>query len=55
MKGILGVKIGFLSNFMVWIHTFAAVVSVWLFSFNFLFHSIVRTLMNGNINPANMD
>lgn len=33
MQKILGPKLGFLSNFMIWIHTFAAVVSVWLFSF----------------------
>ena len=37
MDKILGKKLGFLSNVMMFIHTFAAVVSVWLFSFEFLF------------------
>lgn len=42
MKDILGVKIGFLANFMIYMHTFAAVVSVWLFSYQFLFFSLVN-------------
>lgn len=37
MDKILGKKLGFISNVMMFIHTFAAVVSVWLFSFEFLF------------------
>lgn len=41
MDKVLGVKMGFLSNFMIFIHTFAATVSVWLFSYDFLFYAII--------------
>ena len=44
MEKVLGHKMGFLSNFMIFIHTFAAVVSVWLFSFQFLFYGIMSII-----------
>ena len=49
MKEILGVKLGFLSNFMIWIHTFAAVVSVWLFSYQFLLLSLIHAFYGNNL------
>lgn len=36
MKDILGLWIGFISNIMIFIHTFASVISVWLFSAEYL-------------------
>lgn len=46
MDKILGAKLGFLSNFMIFIHTFAATVSVWLFSFDFLFYALKSVSLN---------
>lgn len=46
MDKVLGVKMGFLSNSMIFIHTFAATVSVWLFSFDFLFYAIISIIYN---------
>lgn len=40
MNKILGKKLGFISNIMIFIHTFGAVVSVWLFSYEFLITAV---------------
>ena len=39
MSRVLGKRIGLLSNFMIFLHTFTATISVWLFSFEFLMHA----------------
>lgn len=44
MKKIMGSKIGFLSNLVIFFHTFGSVVSCWMFSFRFLNSSIVSAL-----------
>ena len=44
MDKVLGIKMGFLSNFMIFVHTFAATVSVWLFSFDFLFYAVISII-----------
>lgn len=49
MNDILGVKLGFLSNFMIWLHTFAAVVSGWLFSYEFLFFSTIHAFYGNDL------
>ena len=45
MNKILGRKLGFISNIMIFIHTFGAVVSVWLFSYEFLI-TAVKNIFN---------
>ena len=55
MDYILGVKLGFLSNFMIFVHTFAATVSVWLFSFDFLFYATQSVFLNNISNDKELD
>ncbi len=41
MKSILGYKLGYFSNILIFLHTFGAVVAVWIFGFKYLSQSLV--------------
>lgn len=49
MQSILGIKIGFLSNFMIFLHTFGAVVSSWIFSSEYLFKGLNEVLLRNGV------
>ncbi len=46
MKGIMGPKMGYFSNLVVFFHTFGSVVSLWLFSFDFLSKGVKEVIYN---------
>lgn len=52
MKKIMGPRIGFASNIVIFCHTFGSVVSCWMFSFRFINSALVSVLNFSEVEKA---